>query len=81
MIRDKNSNIIRAELKELLDLGYSQAIPEIVETKYNTNSIKPPAPGSLLCLTSKSQDLWAELSPADIRNSRVNCGKFLILEK
>ncbi len=77
MKHDKNSNIVRATYEEILAAGYSPVKP----IKDKKGNIESPAPGSLLCLVNKGQDLWAELSPADIKISKVTADKFLIMEK
>ncbi len=75
MNKSKDSNLIHATLQELLDLGY-KPVPVIKDKK---GLVQPPPAGSLLCLTNKAQDLWAELCPSDIKASKVTPDKFQIL--
>ena len=74
--RNKENNIVRADLKELEKNGWRAAKP----IKDRFGNVQPPKAGNLLCLSNKSQDLWADLSLNDIKISRVNCEKFLIME-
>lgn len=77
MKRNKDNNIIIASLEELTELGYK---PQKL-VKDRKGNVEPPKPKSLLCLTEKSKDLWAEMSSADIEMGKINCEKFLVLEK
>jgi hypothetical protein len=77
MKREINSNIVRAPINELEELGYKKI--EISRDK--KGNVNPPPEKSLLCLMNKEKDLWAELSQADIIHSKVNPEKFLILFK
>lgn len=77
MKKNKENNIVHAEISELEKSGYRAA-----KVKFDKkNNVIPPEPNSLLCLNNKDKNLWAELSPADIKISKVSADKFLILEK
>lgn len=73
MTRNKDNNIIRVSLKELNELGYKE-LPTIKDKKGN---ILPAPTGSLLCLLTKEQNLWAELD----NHAKVTPDKYLILFK
>lgn len=77
MLKEKDSNLVRASFRELTKLGYKPV--EIFKDK--KGDVNPPSDGSLLCLTNKARDLWVELSAADIKQSKVTPDKFLILNK
>jgi len=82
MKKSKTSNLIFATFDELIKLGYKKSTPEYSKAKYeNVKSINPPKPGDLLCLLNTTKDLWAELDQKGIKHSKVNCEKFLIMEK
>lgn len=75
--KSETSNLIETTLEELIQLEYKPA-------KFTIDSkgkVSPPKPGSMLCLTNKSKDLWVELTESDIKASKVTADKFLILTK